>query len=1174
MAILVILISSDSSDESVGSSPSRIILFGTIPAEILVETPTIPSVVPTLPHTSPFLYTDSSDSDTSERPPSQDPYKVTVARWRSRVAARSSPPSSPTHYLSPTDVTPPTLRRILPAPPGLPRRPSVLVLPVRALPSGRLASRYPPDHSSSDHFSSDDSLSDSSSDSSSDYSSDSSSGHSLPDSSVDIPAIISARPSRKRYRSPAVSVPLATLVPGALSPVRVDLLSPHKRIRGAVSASNYDDSTKESYEAYTEPDIDSNVQADIDADTTAAEAATARGSVVGLTRWFEKMETVFHISNCPQEYQVKYVSRTLQNGALTWWNSHKRTIRTDAAYAMTWKELMKLMTKVFQELVLLCTKLVPEKEDQGAVRIANNLMDQKLKGYAARNEENKRRFDNNSRDNRVLQPPFKRQNGNGQNMARAYTVGYSEKRGYAGPLPYCNKCKLHHEGQCTVKCGNLMHDCLDSDSAALGMHLPSTIVPLLKYLAQLLGFKGQTYGDSPTLLLTFLSIIFSFGCYGIRLDFGPLIRRLSQEVVVIYVLGMNFKVYDGLQGFHEVASKGAKDYGREKAFFHFISVQISGALTDDRAVRKEMDQLRRKRENYRRETEEGKLEIVMRAKVVIRNREIVMTKSPFYRLTHSELEEVVGTTQGNLQDRVSYRPSLIALGAPVFFSKIDLRSGYHQLRVHEDDIPKTAFRTRYGHFEFTVMPFGLTNAPTIFMDLMNRVYRRMLISLWIVFYRRYFNLTLDQEEHVEHLKSVISMDHKSLQHIFSQKELNMRQRRWIELFSDYNCEIFYHPGKANVVANALSSKERVKPKRVRAMNMILQSSIKDRILAAQKEAVDEFTGEVRTLIMDEAQKSKYSIHPGADKMYYDLRDRYWRPGMKKDIAEYKWEGITMDFVTMLPRTSSGLDTIWVIVDRLTKFRLKVLEKVRLIDSVDLPEELNGVHDTFHVSNLKKCFADPTLKVPLDEIRVDAKLNFVEEPVEILEREFKKLKHSRIAIVKVRWNSKRGPEFTTYGFIESEKRLETYSLKEREHVVFGNERWSNDSSFMEETLFKNAVRLPKFFIYLSSTMDSRIEVLIELLSRFLEIGGVLYLGDEEMFLLGGGVFDILELDLKSQDKVKAKDQDIKIKLRDIKSKIKIQVHKHAKGTSKGFARTQGSKIQDVSSRKAISSMTTP
>ncbi|GJZ42098.1 putative reverse transcriptase domain-containing protein [Tanacetum coccineum] len=310
----------------------------------------------------------------------------------------------------------------------------------------------------------------------------------------------------------------------------------------------------------------------------------------------------------------------------------------------------------------------------------------------------------------------------------------------------------------------------------------------------------------------------------------------------------------------------------------------------------------------------------------------------------------------------------------------------------------------------------------------------------------------------------------------------MRQRRWIELFSDYDCEIRYHPGKANVVTDALSRKEKVKPKRVRAMNMTLQSSIKDRILAAQKEAVDEsaglqkgldemieqrsdvtlyyldriwvpLKGDVRTLIIDEAHKSKYSVHPGADKMYYDLRDRPFGLRQQLEIPKWKWERIAMDFVTKLPRTSCGHDTIWVIMDRLTKsayflpmredykmdrlarlylneivarhgvsisiisdreshftsrfwqtMRLwyalgrrrklaprfvrpfEIVEKVGPVAyQLDLPEELNGVHDTFHVSNLKKCLADPTLQVPLDEIRVDAKLNFVEDPVEILDK---------------------------------------------------------------------------------------------------------------------------------------------------------------------------------------------
>ncbi|GJS76759.1 hypothetical protein Tco_0726640 [Tanacetum coccineum] len=156
--------------------------------------------------------------------------------------------------------------------------------------------------------------------------------------------------------------------------------------------------------------------------------------VVGLIRWFEKM--VFHISNYPEKYQVKYATCTLSNSALTWWNSHKRTIGTDVAFTMSWRELMKLMT-------------------EDTIRVANNLMDQKLKGYDVRNAENKIRLKFNQKYNRGQQPPFKRQNVGGQNVARAYTVGNNERMVYNGQLPLCNKCKFHHEGPCTMR-----SDCL------------------------------------------------------------------------------------------------------------------------------------------------------------------------------------------------------------------------------------------------------------------------------------------------------------------------------------------------------------------------------------------------------------------------------------------------------------------------------------------------------------------------------------------------------------------------------------------------------------------------------------------------------------------------------------------------------------------------------------------
>nr|GFA37691.1 putative reverse transcriptase domain-containing protein [Tanacetum cinerariifolium] len=345
-----------------------------------------------------------------------------------------------------------------------------------------------------------------------------------------------------------------------------------------------------------------------------------------------------------------------------------------------------------------------------------------------------------------------------------------------------------------------------------------------------------------------------------------------------------------------------------------------------------------------------------------------------------------------------------------------------------------------------------------------------------------------------------------------------------ELLSDYECEIKYHPSKANVVADALSRKERLKLRRVRAMSMTIQSGLTTKILEAQGEASKDLkapaewlrglethikkrddggvyffdrvwipsVGGIRKLIMDKAHTSRYLVHPGADKMYYDLRDLYWWPGMKRDIAEYvskcltcfkikaehqkhsgllqqpeipewKWKKITMDLVTKFPKSSSGHDAIWVVVDRLTKsahflpiredYKTEKLARIYINEIVarhGVPISIISDRDGQFASHLwqalqkalayyletdgqsertiqtledmlracvmdfgdlKKCLAESDAQIPLEEINFDENLRFVEEPIEIVERDVKKLKRRRIPLVKVRWNSRQGAEYT-------------------------------------------------------------------------------------------------------------------------------------------------------------------
>nr|GEY93058.1 putative reverse transcriptase domain-containing protein [Tanacetum cinerariifolium] len=631
------------------------------------------------------------------------------------------------------------------------------------------------------------------------------------------------------------------------------------------------------------------------------------------------------------------------------------------------------------------------------------------------------------------------------------------------------------------------------------------------------------------------------------------------------------------------------------------------------------------------------------------------------------------------------------------YSKIDLRSGYHQLRVREEDISKTAFKTRYEHYEFQVMSFGLTNAPAVFMDLMNQVCKPYLDKFVIVFIDDILIYSKNKQEHEEHLKLILELLKKEqlyakfskcefwipkvqfLGHVIDSQGIHVDPTK-IESIKDWASpktatEIRQFLGRAGYyrifikrlskIARPITklTQKKVKfewgDKQEEAFQVIKQKLGSASILAlpggsedfvvscdasikglgavlmqrekAQAEVMkpenlksedvggmliknskdpekprkDKLEpcmdgtlcwnniswlscyGELRTLIMHESHKSKYSVHLGFDKMYQDMKLLYWWPNMKADITTY--DNITMNFVTKLPKIQSGNDTIWVVVDRLTKsahflpmketdpmdklarlyltevvtrhgipvsiicdrdprFTLnfwkafqkamdtrldmstayhpktdgqsertiqtledmlhacvidfgngwerhlplvefsynnsyhasikaapfealygrnyrspvcwaevgdaqltgseliyettekivqikqriqdardrqkegklnpryigpfKVLAKVGTVAyRLELPKLLSIVQSTFYVSNLKKCLSDEPLAISLDEVHIDDKLRFVEEPVEVMDREVKRLKKIRIPIIKVRWNSKRGHEFT-------------------------------------------------------------------------------------------------------------------------------------------------------------------
>nr|GEX89221.1 putative reverse transcriptase domain-containing protein [Tanacetum cinerariifolium] len=243
-------------------------------------------------------------------------------------------------------------------------------------------------------------------------------------------------------------------------------------------------------------------------------------------------------------------------------------------------------------------------------------------------------------------------------------------------------------------------------------------------------------------------------------------------------------------------------------------------------------------------------------------------------------------------------------------------------------------------------------------------------------------------------------------YILDQKELNIRQRHWIDLLSDYDCKIRYHPGTGNVVADALSRKDR-EPLRVRPLVMMVHTNLPEKILEAQTEVIKEKNVKAENL-------ERYSIHLGSDKMYQDLKKLYWWPNMKADIATFISKCLTYakksyadvrrkpmefevgDMVMLKVSPWKGIIRFGKCGKLSTRYigPFEIIERIGpMAYKLELPEKLRGIHNTFHLSNLKKCLADENLVISLKEIQLDDKLHFIKEPIEIMDREVKQLKQS-------------------------------------------------------------------------------------------------------------------------------------------------------------------------------------
>ncbi|GJU12363.1 putative reverse transcriptase domain-containing protein [Tanacetum coccineum] len=696
---------------------------------------------------------------------------------------------------------------------------------------------------------------------------------------------------------------------------------------------------------------------------------------VGLIRWFERTESVFSRSNCTEDCKVKFATGTLTEEALSWWNSFAQPIGIEEAYKITWVEFKKLLIKKyyprtevqkmedefyhltlkgndlktyvrrFQELETLCPTMVPNTEKHMEAFIGglprsiegNGTNDHKRKLDDRRtfNNNNYQNDHNNNNDNH--NNDHHQQQNRRQETFRAYAATSTENRGYVGPHPLCKRCTLHHTGPSTGATLTLLNQPfkidlmlikLDSFDVVIGMDW------LSKYNARIICDENVVHIpiDGKTLIIR--AQVMEKKSDEKRLEDIPVVREFPEVFP------------EDLPGLPLVRQ------------VEFQINLIPGAAPIARAPYRLALQ---KCMNYLTNFKSWQTEVL--SNQVLRLGELLSYL----------IDDLFNQLQGSS-----------------VYSKIDLRSGYHQLRVRNEDIPKTAFRTRVK--AECQKPSGLLVQLEIPMWKWERITMDIITKLpktsngydtiWVIVDR------LTKSTHFIPTRETNSMETLTRLYI---KEIVSQHGVPISIISDHDSHFTsrFWQSLQSALGTQLDMSTAYHPETDGQSERTIQT-LEDMLRAC---VIDFGKGWKNfTSLVEFSYNNSYhaSMKAAPFKALYGQKCR--SPVCWAEVGDVQL---------------TGPEIIHETTEKIVQIR-QHLQAARAAKEVS---QFSNIHSTFHVSNLKKCLSDESLVIPMKELRLDDKLNFVEEPVEIMDREVKQLKQSRIPIVKVRWNSKRGPEFT-------------------------------------------------------------------------------------------------------------------------------------------------------------------